>query len=144
MEESITIDPTRCSYEVDNNGYKYMSIIVNCSLGPLYKKVIFDLSNDEQMGHIQGILNDHNDKNPFIGFINQLYIRQNFRKKGFGTELMKHLCADFKQLGVEEIRLLVEKNNQPAIDLYEKFGFKKNGERGEKNNYLLMIRKQKD
>ncbi len=143
MEESITIDPLRCSYEVDENGYKYMSIIEG-SLWPVYKKAIYDRSSDEQIGYINGILNDHTSPTPFIGFINQLYVRKNFRKKGFGTRLMHHLCADFKQLKVEEIRLRVKKNNQAAIDLYEKFGFKKDGERGITNNYLLMTRKQKD
>lgn len=57
------------------------------------------------------------------GMILELYVFQNYRKKGFGHKLMKYALAHLKNRGFESVQLNVYEGN-PAQSLYEKFGFK--------------------
>lgn len=54
--------------------------------------------------------------------INNIYVLENFRSKGIGTKLMEYLLEKCKIC--ENITLEVRKNNDSAIKLYKKFGFK--------------------
>lgn len=55
------------------------------------------------------------------------------RQKGFGYDAARALLAwGFSTLGLEKIVLEVWGNNQPAIRLYEKLGFKKTAAEGDK------------
>ena len=50
-------------------------------------------------------------------------LRQDYRGKGLGTQLMKHLIKLAKECEVKEIRLSVYADNCRAIALYCKLGF---------------------
>ena len=52
--------------------------------------------------------------------INQINILDRYRRNGHASELMKHLIAKNKNISLE-----VKCDNTPAINLYEKHGFKK-------------------
>lgn len=52
--------------------------------------------------------------------INQISVLPNYRRQGYGSELMNHLIRKNKNISLE-----VKCDNLPAIALYEKFGFKK-------------------
>ncbi len=59
--------------------------------------------------------------------IGSVYIKKNFRNKGFGTQLLNyHIQKLFNSY--DKIVLFVRKDNTPALKLYEKLGFKKAGE----------------
>ncbi|MBM6614870.1 GNAT family N-acetyltransferase [Desemzia sp. RIT804] len=50
------------------------------------------------------------------------------RHKGYGTDALNLMCKfGFYELGLHKIRLSVHSNNEGAIKLYEKIGFKKEG-----------------
>ncbi len=53
------------------------------------------------------------------------------RRTGIGTELMKFLIEGAKENAVGKIYLDVRRSNQPAISLYQKFGFETVGVRKE-------------
>jgi ribosomal protein S18 acetylase RimI-like enzyme len=57
-----------------------------------------------------------------IGFIYELYVKQEFRGKGISKQLMKSAIDYLKLEGYPEIRLGVFAGNH-AIQLYEKMGF---------------------
>lgn len=57
-----------------------------------------------------------------IGFIYELYVRQEFRGKGISKQLMTTAIDHLKLEGYPEIRLSAFVEN-PAVQLYEKMGF---------------------
>ncbi len=79
----------------------------------------------------------------------ELYVYDDYRKKGIGSELLRisieAVCDHFNQLGIKPRRifLFVDENNQSARKLYEKFGFECIANLGhlysENNNYLFYI-----
>lgn len=57
--------------------------------------------------------------------ISEIVIDRNLRGRGFAEKLMKESIEEMKINGVSSILLYVNIKNQPAISLYEKFGFRK-------------------
>ena len=52
-----------------------------------------------------------------------LYVNENDRNLGYGTKFLKSLLDKMNHLGVEEITLEVNVQNEQAIHLYKKCGF---------------------
>lgn len=65
------------------------------------------------------------DDAPFLGYwVNSLYVSPLYRGLGIGEKLMMELLRKAKEKGAEEVFLFVNANNQPAIALHQKLGFK--------------------
>jgi ribosomal protein S18 acetylase RimI-like enzyme len=58
------------------------------------------------------------------GVINDLYMLPSFRRKGVGKKLVRECLKRMKMNKVNVIRLTVLRENEAAIKLYEKLGFK--------------------
>lgn len=56
-----------------------------------------------------------------IIWIEQLYINEGFRKKGIAKEFLSYIEKEFSP---DRIRLEVEEDNEKAISLYEKNGYR--------------------
>ena len=54
-------------------------------------------------------------------------VLRGFRRQGIGTRLMERTIAEAKERGMERIELEVYASNTPAINLYEKWGFAREG-----------------
>lgn len=76
------------------------------------------------------------EKTMVIGFIDywitydsatiaQIAIKKELRRKGVAKALLENMIKDCKDQNVKTITLEVRFNNEPAIKLYELFGFKK-------------------
>jgi len=52
---------------------------------------------------------------------------QEYREDGIGTKLLTHLIAEGKKLGLSLLHLTCLENNDRALHLYEKLGFKRCG-----------------
>ncbi|MHA2120233.1 MAG: GNAT family N-acetyltransferase [Promethearchaeota archaeon] len=69
------------------------------------------------------------DPNCGVAEFEELYVFEEYRKKGIGSEVIKvsikAVRNHFKRLGIESRRiyLFVDENNKIARNLYEKFGF---------------------
>ncbi|MGQ9637068.1 MAG: GNAT family N-acetyltransferase [Thermodesulfobacteriota bacterium] len=74
---------------------------------------------DKVIGHAALILDPNGKSGEFIVFVDQ-----NHRNLGIGTELTRLALKQSKQLGLESIWLTVPLTNFIAIKLYKKFGFK--------------------
>ncbi len=61
-----------------------------------------------------------------LGHIISIAVHPNFRRKGIGTSLMLEALKRLKEIyNAKEAYLEVRVSNYPAINLYEKLGFKK-------------------
>lgn len=58
-----------------------------------------------------------------------LYIDENHRRCGVGSELMKHMFHETEQHGIWTIQSLIMQNNEPSIKLHIKNGFREVGYR---------------
>lgn len=67
------------------------------------------------------------------GYINNIAIKSEYQSQGLGTKLFEDLIERAEKFEVKALTLEVGKNNNKAIGLYEKFGFKVEGVR--KNYY---------
>jgi ribosomal protein S18 acetylase RimI-like enzyme len=50
-------------------------------------------------------------------------VRPGLQGTGRGRSMMQHLHDEARRLGAKKVRLRVNKDNQPAIRLYEEFGY---------------------
>ena len=60
-----------------------------------------------------------------MGWVRQLAVREDHRRKGLGKKLLQHSFAVFQQRGFTKVGLAVEAENTHALDLYQKVGMKK-------------------
>ncbi|MCR4874653.1 MAG: ribosomal protein S18-alanine N-acetyltransferase [Clostridia bacterium] len=67
------------------------------------------------------------------GYINNIAIKREYQSQGLGTKLFEDLIERAEKFEVKALTLEVGKNNNKAIGLYKKFGFKVEGVR--KNYY---------
>ncbi len=67
------------------------------------------------------------------GYITNVAVLPNYRKKGVGTALLKKVFGLARELSLSFVSLEVRESNNSAISLYEKLGFKEEGRR--KNFY---------
>ncbi len=61
------------------------------------------------------------------GHITNIVVRDTFRRMGIGKYLLTQLIDKAKSLDIKYLTLEVKVTNEPAIKMYEKFGFKASG-----------------
>ena len=69
----------------------------------------------------------------FRALIQEFAVHPRVQKQGVGTDLMRHILAEFQNRGVHSAELVVNRH-APAFEFYRKFGFHM------PRNYTLMIR----
>ncbi|MDL2292918.1 ribosomal protein S18-alanine N-acetyltransferase [Acholeplasma sp. OttesenSCG-928-E16] len=79
----------------------------------------YKITEEELIGYIGIRL--LGDKAEVLNF----FIKEQFQKKGYGTKLLKHVLEILIKRKIKSLILEVEKDNNKAIKLYEKLGFKK-------------------
>lgn len=78
---------------------------------------------DQQVGH--GVLSAAGDESHLLN----LTVKPESQCNGLGGKLLAHLIEQGRQRGAETTFLEVRESNQPAIRLYERFGFNEIGRR---------------
>ncbi len=66
------------------------------------------------------------------GMIDEFYIKEKYRNKGIGTDVIRQVIKNSKKLGLKSLYLEVNKHNTEAQGFYKKHEFKK------RDNYFLM------
>lgn len=108
--------------------FKFLSMlslsIISCNLtaytfektGEVYSLI----DNGKKVGFVDiSILNKE-------GHINNIYVRDSFRKKGYGTELLKQAISNLKNKNINTIKLMTKKYESGVNGkLLKKLGFKK-------------------
>jgi ribosomal protein S18 acetylase RimI-like enzyme len=59
-----------------------------------------------------------------FGYIEELFVRKDYRNKGIGRTLVKEMQKKFKKLKVDALFVTTEKDNIEAMKLYKKLDFK--------------------
>ncbi|MBT9174741.1 MAG: Ribosomal-protein-alanine acetyltransferase [candidate division WS2 bacterium] len=67
------------------------------------------------------------------GHITNIAVASHWRRRGVGEKLLRHLIATCEKCNVKTITLEVREKNEPALSLYQKYGFEVKGVR--KNHY---------
>lgn len=61
------------------------------------------------------------NKNSDIGYICNVYTKENYRKKGYAKKLLEYMICDAKKKGIQRFQL--RSHNPIAIQLYKQLGF---------------------
>ena len=78
--------------------------------------------------------------------VNYIVVNKQNRKNKIGSKLLNRALQDIKNHHCQNVSLEVEEDNIPAINLYLKYGFKKQGLRKnyyENKNAILMIKEMR-
>ena len=59
-----------------------------------------------------------------FGFIGDLFVLEEYRRRGYGRMLVEDAHAFFKRKKVEQVELLVARDNTYTISFWEKLGYK--------------------
>ncbi len=87
------------------------------------KKFLLFIEEDKKIaGYLVGslIISDHQN----FGYIDDLFVRTQFRRKRFASRLVKEFIKIIKRKKAKKVRLGVNIHNKNATRLYEKLGFK--------------------
>ena len=57
-------------------------------------------------------------------YVNFISVNEEHRRKGYGLSLLQRAEKYAQELRINRLRIAVRPENTPAINLYEKFGFK--------------------
>jgi ribosomal protein S18 acetylase RimI-like enzyme len=63
------------------------------------------------------------------GFIDELFVTPEARKRGLGKRMLDFAFAQAIELGIRTLHLEVERGNETALDLYRAAGFEETGRR---------------
>ena len=79
-------------------------------------------SNTDVAGYLTvSLIKNVNQK---MGYVDDIFVLKEFRKKGLGSLLIKELISILKKKKFKKIRLGAYIDNKKALDLYKKLGFK--------------------
>lgn len=67
-------------------------------------------------------------------FVDELFVRPAFRGRGHGSAAMRLVAAEAPGLGINALRLEVERDNQTARRLYDRLGYR------DKQRQLMTLR----
>ena len=102
----------------------------NCINKSPYIRGVFICCDEVIAGYALLTFTYSNEYGGLIVFIDELYIKGNYRKSGLASYCISSVISEYTHKA-KYIELIVKKENFAAIKLYERFGFSA-------NNYLSM------
>ena len=92
---------------------------------------------DESVGLVD--MDTHRGESEGYGWISLFYLKQEYRGKGYGIQLLGRAIKRYKELGRKSLRLHVAQENTEAVDFYGRHGFRiLSGEDNALGTLLLM------
>lgn len=91
------------------------------------------------VGMIQ--LSPDRDERKGVGYIPFIYLREPFRHKGLGIQLIGHAVSFYRKRGRNRLQLSVAPTNENAIAFYEKYGFRAVGKSKGRYGKLILMEK---
>ncbi len=60
---------------------------------------------------------------PQAGHVSLVYLRESFRRLGYGMQLIGHAVSKYTKMGKKHISVRVAEKNKNAVDFYKRYGF---------------------
>ena len=98
--------------------------------------IVFPMSDNRIAGILQLNVNGYASSN--AGYIPFIYLREEYRHKGLGVQLIGYAVQYFRKLGRTRLQLSVAPENAPAIRFYEKLEFRRIAVTGGRYKLWLM------
>ena len=83
--------------------------------------IAFGYCPDGEIGMIE--TDDDISLYPSAGHISLLYLKPQFRRKGYGIQLIGHAMNNYKEKGKKHLSVRVAETNTSAYSFYKKYGF---------------------
>lgn len=106
------------------------------------------LEKDKYIGEVSLVF-DMNDSDYTIPnkriYLSRLIVKEEYRQKGIGTKLIKHISDIAKQMNYEEVSVGVDLDNYNALKVYVNNGFNNIilADKDEQGAYLKLVLKLK-
>jgi ribosomal protein S18 acetylase RimI-like enzyme len=133
VEEIIKLNQELFNYEfnsgfdnsLDLNWTKNNKKYFEKSITDKNSLVLVCIYNEEVVGYLIGRIENPEDyrKIKSIAEVDNMFILEEFRKKGVGKKLVEGFVKWAKKKDVEKIRVVASSKNKKAIEFYKKFGF---------------------
>lgn len=92
-------------------------------------RVIFVAKERETIIGTAQFVSEHSDRSladgKYTAYLQALEVKPQYRRQGIGTRLIKTVEQEALFRGFERLTIMVEPNNAPALNLYQKLGFTK-------------------
>lgn len=98
--------------------------------------LVLAMSGDRIAGILELSVNGYAAVN--AGYIPFIYLREPWRNKGLGVQLLGYAVLYFQAMGRTKLQLRVAQSNSAAIRFYEKYGFRRISASGFRHRLLLM------
>ena len=105
-----------------------------------HRAVSIIYNKDEPVGLID--MDTRRGAHAQYGWISLLYLREDFRGRGYGIQLLARPLRDYADMQRNALRLLVSSDNERALKFYKRCGFRQlSTQPGASGELLLMERK---
>ena len=94
------------------------ALLSNPSLGCIW----LAYSNSGPVGHAALTLRFTMEHEGLSGYIDDLYVRPEYRRSGVGRRLLNELVAECRRRGCKSLQVEVGQSNVAALSLYQSFG----------------------
>lgn len=95
---------------------------------------------DEPVGLVD--LDTERSAHAGFGWISLLYLKEEYRLKGYGIQLLGRAIMKYRELGRKAIRLHVAEDNKAALAFYRKYGFELVSSENNGLGRLLLMEKK--
>jgi len=94
---------------------------------PRFGRVWLFFESDQPVGYIVLTIGFSFEFHGHDGFIDELFVAEPFRRRGYGRQAVAFLEQNAQELGVNAIHLEVDEGNDPASELYKSGGYESHG-----------------
>ncbi|NPD88550.1 MAG: GNAT family N-acetyltransferase [Asgard group archaeon] len=111
---------------LDPEGRTNFRFVLKSAFSDPSQTVYIALHEEEIVGFVYGYIKKHSGffKKRTVAHVSDIAVKENYRRKGIGTALMRRFELDFaRKNGVNGLSLYVHFNNEQGLNFYEKLGF---------------------
>lgn len=111
---------------LDPEGQSNFRFLLKSAFSDHTQIVYIALHEEEIVGFVYGYIKKHSGffKKRTVAHVSDIAVKENYRRKGVGTALMRRFEHDFaRKSSVESLSLYVHFNNEQGLNFYKKIGF---------------------